>query len=695
MSVVQARADSWKQGLDEALQRGTASLKALRMHMQQQEADFRACMQQHEAKFRAQQQQREAEFKALEKVCFANVEATAKLHKEADERAGRLKKRFDISRSKEKRLADDVACIKDKKKSLKEQNKGLTQEVKDQQLTIVDLQSSLEAYKGNTSALEGQNASLLQRSLDLEHEQTALKEQIQSLQRDLTSAHAQQAASSQSELAQAAAAVALLEKQVRQTEARESVLKSIVLLMGEQQNALTGEKSKLETDFAAALQANQALAASIQAADTIIAQHAASLAAAKAEAKQTFDQHAKVLAAAEAAAQEAAQQAAKQAADAADMQASNHLASMRAITQAAKTEAMAEAAQSHAADKASWAAEKADLVEKLQAANARHQFVPDARASQLFAELASTQHRIRSAEQRVADTHGGSTPVTNAQIRRQHLAADSLSSHAQVTATLARAVALSSQHGQSSVLGAVQQAPGMHLQGMPREGACWAAPLEHSSHDQHSDSRHTVEQVMQQLQQLQESCRQMLGVQCDADGQVACDQVPGISASIGRLAKQVQELQDSVPHALGVPHAARAPDAASQHSAHDQQVQGPVTVAKPKEQLQRPQQQQQQAPDLSVQPQGMSASSDAAQSCQQGRVVMPSEAGHPADALPLRSNPGQNSPGQGYVSLQPEPVQNGHFRSETVSGNADGLVAELMVQQGQQGTSAGILALLH
>lgn len=208
MSVVQALADCWKQGSDEALRRGTATLKALRMHMQQQEAEYRACMQRHEAKFRAQQQQREADFKALEEVCFANVEATAKLHKEADERAGCLKKRFDISKSRGKNLAD-------KKNGLKEQNKGLTQEVKDQQLTIAGLQSSLEACKGNTSALEGQNASLLQCSLDLEHEQTALKEQIQSLQRDLTSAHAQQAASSHTELAQAAAAVAVLEKQLR------------------------------------------------------------------------------------------------------------------------------------------------------------------------------------------------------------------------------------------------------------------------------------------------------------------------------------------------------------------------------------------------------------------------------------------------------------------------------------------------
>ncbi len=666
--------------------------------MQQQEADFRACMQQHEAKFRAQQQQREAEFKALEKVCFANVEATAKLHQNADERAGRLQKRFDLSRSKEKRLADDVACIKDQKKSLKQQNKGLTQEVKDQQLTIADLQSSLdlqlqslETCKANTCALESQNASLLQRSLDLEHEQTALKEQVQSLQRGLASAHAQQAASSQTELAQAAAAVVLLKKQLRQTEGREEVLKRIVLLMGEQQTALTGEKSKLETDFAAALQANKAHAASINTADTIIAQHAASLAAAKAEAKQTFDQHAKVLAAAEA----AAQQAAKQAADAADMQASKHLAAMHTITQAAKSEAIAEAAESHAADKASWAAEKADLLEKLQAATARHQVVPDARASQLFGKLASTQQRVRSAEQRVADTLVGSIPVTNAQMSSQHLAADSISSHAQVTAALARANALSSQHGQSTVLGAVQQQPGMLLQGMPHEGACWTALHEHTSHDQQSDSRRTVEQVMQQLQQLQESCRQMrenaAGVQCDAHGQVACDQVPGISASIGRLAKQVQQLQDSVPHALGVPHAAGAPDVASQHSADDQHLRGPVAV---EEQLRQPQQQQQQqqAPPSSVQRPGMSVSSDAAQSCQQGRVVMPSEAGHLGDALPLRSAPGQNSPGQGCVLLQPGPLQNGHFRSKMVQGTADGLAAEL---EAQQGTNEGMLALLH
>ena len=358
----------------------------------------------------------------------------------------------------------------------------------------------MEACKGNTRALEGQNASLLQHSLDLEREQTALKQQVQSLQRDLTSEHAQQAASSQTELAQAAAAVALLKKQLRQTEAREEVSKRIVLLMGEQQNALTGEKSQLETDVAAAQQANKAHAASIQAADTMIAQHAASLAAAKAEAKQTFDQHGKVLAAAEA--------AAKQAADAADLQASNHLAAMHTVTQAAKTEAMAEAAQSYAADRASWAAEKADLLEKLQAANAMRSVMPDAHASQLYAELASTQQRVRSAEQQVADTHVGSTPVTNAQISRQHLAADSNSPHAQVTATLARADALSSQHGQSSVLGAVQQ-PDMQLQGMPREGACRTALHEHSSHGQQSDSHRTIEQVMQQLQQLQESCRQM------------------------------------------------------------------------------------------------------------------------------------------------------------------------------------------
>ena len=74
---------------------------------------------------------------------------------------------------------------------------------------------------------------------------------------------------------------------------------------------------------------------------------------------------------------------------------------------------------------------------------------------------------------------------------------------------------------------------------------------------------------------------------------------------------------------------------------------------------------------------------------------MPSEAGHLGDALPLRSTPALDSPGQGHVPLQPEPVQNGHFRSEIVKGNADGLAAELKAQQGQQGTSAGILALLH
>ncbi|KAL0047536.1 hypothetical protein WJX82_006072 [Trebouxia sp. C0006] len=56
MSQAEARAESWKQGLDEALQRGTATLKSLRVHMQQQEADLKAC-----------KQQREAEFKALEK----------------------------------------------------------------------------------------------------------------------------------------------------------------------------------------------------------------------------------------------------------------------------------------------------------------------------------------------------------------------------------------------------------------------------------------------------------------------------------------------------------------------------------------------------------------------------------------------------------------------------------------------------
>ena len=666
---MQARAESWKQGLDEALQRGTATLKSLRVHMQQQEADLKACMQQ-------QKQQREAEFKALEKVCCANVEATAKLHYEADERAGRLQKKFDIIRSKEK--------------SLEKQNKGLTQEVKDQQLTIVDLQSSLEACKGNTNALEGQNTSLLLRSLDLEHAQTALKEQVQSLQRGLTSAHAQQAASSQTELAQAAAAVAVLEKQLRHTEVREEVLKRIVLLMGEQQNALTGEKSKLKTYLAAALQANQAHAASINAADTMIAQDAASLAIAKAEAKQTSDQHAKVLAAAEA----AAQQAVKQAADAADMQASNHLAAMHTINQAAKTEAVVEAAQSYAADRASWAAEKADLLEKLQAASAVRSVMPDAHASQLYAELASTQERVTSAEQ-VADTHAGSTSVVNAQSTRQQLATDSTSSRAHVTATLARADALSSQHGQSSVLGATQQAPGMQLQGLPREGAFEMVPHEHSFHDQQSDSPRTVEQVMQQLQQLQKFCCQMLGtaagVQCDTDGQVTWDQVPGISASIGRLAKQVQQLQDAVPHALGVPHAAGAQGAASQHSAHDPLLHDAVTV---EEQLRQPQQQQQQAPPVFVQPEGTSVGSDAAQSCQQGRVEL-SEAGHLGDALPLSSAPAQNSPGQGCVPLQPGPLQHGHFRSEKVQVNADGLAAELKVQQGQQGTSTGILALLH
>ena len=602
---MQALADSWKQSLDEALQRGTATLKALRLHMQQQEAGFKACMQR-------QKQQCEAEFKALQKDCFANVEATAKLHVEADERAGQLRKRLDTSRSREKGLANDVACIKDKKNGLKKQNKGLTQEVQDQQVTIADLQSSLEACKGKTCALEGQNASLLQRSLELEHEQTALREQVQSLQRDLTSAHAQQAASSQTEPAQAAAAVALLQKQLRQKDVREEVLKRIVLLMGEQQNALTGEKSKLETDLAAALQANKAHAASIKAADAIIAQHAASLAAAKAEAKQTLDQHAKVLAAAEA----AAQQAVKQAADAADMQVGNHLAAVHTITQAAKTEAVVEAALSHAADRASWAAEKADLLEKLQAASV------------------------------------------------------------------------------------VQQQPGMHMQALPREGACWTAPHEHTSHDQLSHSCRTVEQVMQQLQQLQKSCCQMLdtaaGVQCDADGQVAYDKESGRFASIGQLAKQVQQLQDAVPHALGIPHAAGARYAASQHSVDDQHLQDPVTVANPMEHLQQPQkqQQQQQAPLLSVQPQGMSVGSDAAQSCQQRRVEL-SEAGHLGDALPVGSAPAQDSPGQDCVLLQPGPLQNGHFRSELAQGTAAGLAAELQVQQGRIGVSTGTLALLH
>ena len=668
---MQALADSWKQSLDEALQRGTATLKALRMHMQQQDAGFKACMQQ-------QKQQREAEFKALEKDCFANVEATAKLHVEADQRAGRLQKRLDISRSREEDLADDLACIKDKKKGLKRKNKDLTQEVKDQQLTIADLQTCLDACKGNTRALEGQNASLLQRSLDLEHEQTALKEQVQSLQRELTPAHAQQPASSQTELAQAAAAVTLLTKQLRQKDVREEVLKRIVLMMGEQQNALTGEKSKLEIDLAAAVQASKAHAASIQAADAIIAQHAASLAAAKAEAKQTSDQHTKVLAAAEA----AAEQAAKQAADAADVQAGKHLAAMHTLTKAAQTEAMIEAAQSHTADRASWAAEKADLLGQLQAANVTRPVVPDAHASQLYAELACTQRRVRSAEQQFADTQGGSIPVTNARINGQQVAADCTSSHAHVTAMLARADALSS-HGQ----------PDMHLQGLPCEGACWAAPHEHSSHDQQADSRRTVEQVMQQLQTLQASCRQMLetaaGVQCDADGQAACDQLPGVSASIGGLAQQVQQLQDTVPHALGAPHAAEPHNAASQHSAHTQQVQGPVIVANLKEQLQ---QQQQQAPPLSVQPQGMSVGSDAARPRQQGKVVTPPEAGHLGDALPLSSAPGQISPGLGCVPLQPGPFQNGHIRSKSVQGTAHCVAAESWVQQS---ASAGILRLLH
>jgi len=679
---VQALADFWKQGLDEALQRGTATSKAFRMRMQQQEAEFRACMQRREAEFRAQKQQREAEFKALEEACFANMEATAKLHVEADERAGRLQKTLDISRSRAADLADDVDCIKDKKKGLKRQNKDLTQEVKDQQLSIADLQSCLDACKGNTRALEGQNASLLQCSLDLEHEQKALKEQVQSLQRDLTPAHAQQAASSQTELAQAAAAVALLKKQLRKKSGREAVLKRMLLVMGEQQIALTGEKSKLEIDLAAALQANTAHAASIEAADTIIAQHAASLAAAKAEAKQTFDQHAKVLAAA----------------DAADLQAANHLAAMHTITKA-ETEAMVQAAQSHAADRASWAAEKADLLGKLQAASARHQVVPDAHTSQLYAELASAQQSVRHIGQQLADTHGGFTAVANAQINRQQVAADSTSPHAHVTATLARADALSIQHGQNTVLGAAQQQPGMHLQGLPHEGVCWTAPVGHSSHDQQSDSCRTVEQVMQQLQQLQKSNPHMLekpaGAQCDAHGQVAYDQDSGSSASIGRVAKQVQQLHDTVPHALGVPHAAGPCGAVSQHSAHDQQLQGPVTVADLMEQLRQPQQKQQQTPPSSLQPQELSVCSDAAQSCQQGRLVMPSEAGHLGDALPLSSAPGQDSREQSGVPLQPGPVQNGQFRSDFVQGNADGLAAELRVQQGQQGTCAGILALLN
>ncbi|DBA83901.1 TPA: hypothetical protein ACH3X1_006407 [Trebouxia sp. C0004] len=235
MSQAEAHAEFWKQGLDEALQRGTATLKALNMRMQHQEADFKACMQRHEADFRAQKQQREAEFKALEEACFANVEATAKLHVEADERAGRLLKRLDISRCQAADLADDLACIKDKKKGLKRQNKGLTQEVKDQQLTITDLQSCLDGCKGSTRALEAHNASLLQRSLDLEQEHTALKEQVQSLQRALTPAHAQQAARSQTELAQAAAAVALLKKQLHEKGSKEAVLKRMLLMMGEQQ----------------------------------------------------------------------------------------------------------------------------------------------------------------------------------------------------------------------------------------------------------------------------------------------------------------------------------------------------------------------------------------------------------------------------------------------------------------------------
>ncbi|DBA83900.1 TPA: hypothetical protein ACH3X1_006406 [Trebouxia sp. C0004] len=376
------------------------------------------------------------------------------------------------------------------------------------------------------------------------------------------------------------------------------------------------------------------------------------------------------------------------------MQAGKHLAAMD--SKAAEIEAMVEAAQSHAADRASWAAEKADLLGKLQAASATHQFVPDAHTSQLYAELASTQQSVRSAEQQLADTLDESTPVTNAQITRQHLAADSTSPRARVTAMLARADALSSQRGQKTVPGAAQEQPGMHLRG---GGACWAAPHEHSYNDQHSDGRRTADQVMQQLQQLQESSRQLLetaaGVQCDAHGQVAYDQESGSSASIGRLAKQIQQLQDTVAHALGVPHAAGAWDAASQHSAQEQKLQGPVTVAIPMEQLQQPQQQQQQAPPLSLQPQGMSVGPDAAQSCQQGRLVMPFETGHRGDAWPLSFAPGQDSPEQACVPLQPGPVHNDRIRNKVVHGNADGLAAEFQVQEGHQGIRAGILALLH
>ena len=367
---MQALAEFWKRGMDEALHRSTASSQAFRGHMQQLEVDCQTRVQQLEDDCEARLQQREAEFKGLEKDCFANVEATAKLHEAASQKRGNLQKMLDVSKRKTADLVEHVDCLKDRKRQLKRLVTGL-----DERMAV--LQSSLDACKRNMRELEDENASLLQRSAELEDEQKALKQQVQHLQRDLDQAH--QAVQSKGDQGQptdpqAAAAEGSVSRQLLQKTKREAVLKKIVLLMGEQQTVLTDEKLNLETELAAALQANWAHAASAAAAETVIQHQGASLAAAK----QASEQHAISLAAAQEAADKAARQASEQhaislagaqeAAEKAAMQAAKHEAEIQATSKAVQEKARLETAQLHAADREVWAAEKAELLSQLQCA---------------------------------------------------------------------------------------------------------------------------------------------------------------------------------------------------------------------------------------------------------------------------------------------------------------------------------------
>ena len=617
--------------MDEALHRSTASSQAFRGHMQQLEVDCQArmqqlevdcqaCMQQLEVDCQARLQQREAEFKGLEKDCFANVEATAKLHEAASQKSGHLQKMLDVSKRKTADLVEHVDCLKDRKRQLKRLVTGL-----DERMAV--LQSSLDACKRNMRELEDENASLLQRSAELEHEQKAMKQQVQHLQRDLDQAH--QAARSkygqgqQQAAPQAAAPQLSVSRQLLQKTRREAVLKEIVLLMGEQQTALTNEKLSLESELAAALQAIRVHAASAAAAETIIQHQGASLAAAKQAseqhaislaaaqdaadkaARQASEQHAISLAAAQEGADKAARQASEQhaislaaaqeAAEKAAMQAAKQEAEILATIKAVQEKARLETAHLHAADREVWAAEKAELLSQLRCARteqpllAVQQPVPDAHSTQLHTghvELTSAQPTVQRLQEQPADDNAWTAAASNAQINMQLLAADSSPSPAHVTATRSAGSALNSQAGPQTVAPATAgHQMGSPLHDLLQKGCCQSGGhVQVTAVDQQSDNDVAVEQLQDLPQQLQQTALHLHDVPDEGRANAARSAHPAESqqahklVTAEQLVEQLQGLQQSAPHMPVVPDGTSSQFAAHSQPTHNAELDSPSTV---------------------------------------------------------------------------------------------------------------------